>query len=341
MSKMGDTLMSDKEFTRGYLPAEFIAGREKFFVDVSGRKTFLGCSDERELTPESGARLAAQYPEAVPPIEAFTSVYGGTAGVTKNILIAGIAQYGSIFIEEYGDYAALQKHVIERLGADEHAGALVPALHSAANKEHNAAEFNPASDDDVACAYALGIGATSSLIVDRESIIQQVARFDQITVHGNDKDFERLLDAHFEFLQQATNGKKADFALNRAEYAEAKAAIMILVGTPHAAAKTTGLINNYSLDTVRGSNAAAKADMRYYNQDIARVAAAVLRNFPEMKLEPELLMRAFLLDSTPVRAVLASGDPDPALHGVLDPRNLRMGIRGDVQATVKSLSAAV
>lgn len=112
---------------------------------------------------------------------------------------------------------------------------------------------------------------------------------------------------------------------------------MMLAGKPHTAAKGSGLIVNFDSTKVRNSTGANKDGKDFYSNDIAAVTAAVLETFKEYNLDPELLMRAILLDSTPVRAVLASHDNDPQLAGKLDPRNLALGVYGDPQQALSDL----
>ena len=233
--------------------------------------------------------------------------------------------------------------IVSRMGADRDRRAVKPILHSAANNEHPYGAFNVHGHDSMGCAYCGGVGATSALLLDTDStLISSIAKTDQVAIFGNDRYTNELFEAHSIFLELATEGHGGGFAVNRQDYVnqiKRGMPVMILAGS-HAAARDTGLIHNFDTETVGSASKAAADGKAFYRQDITRVTEAILRNFPELDLDPEVLMRAFLLDSTPVRAVLASHDNDPTINGKLDPRNLAIGIRGNVRAAIERLRLA-
>jgi hypothetical protein len=321
----------------GYLSLEFIAEREAFFVDRSGKKVALGCGDDRAVTAQSAQNFTEIYPDALPLNEGYASIYGAAAGIAKNVIITGIVQYGPEFVGRIGGFNGALAHAAKSMLDDKDPEAVRPALHSAESNENNAVSFDEETDGKVGCAYAEGVGATSALLVSEDdALIRDQARRDQSFVFGNDEHTAELLNAHQIFLETATNGKAGDFAVSREAYAASDMPVMILAGG-HTGAKGSGLIHNFDLRRIRSSAAANEQGKDFYNQDVAIVTAATLRAFKDYNLDPEILMRAFVLDSTPVRAVLASGDTDPELMGKLDPQNLAMGILGDPQAAIAEL----
>lgn len=335
--------MSDQSLQKtiqkpGYLSAEFIAQRAPFYVSYGNKKVLLGCGDDRQVTADSSQKIASQFTDALPVSEGYVSMYGAVAGVAKNVLIAGIAQYGPQFVERIGGFdGAFEKAVKGMLSDDSF---VIPALHSAEVNEGNAAGFNPNAEAKVGCAYAEGVGATSSLLVDEtDPLIRDQAHDDQVVIFGNDEHVDDLMKAHRTFLEKATHSLGSEFIVGRATYAKTHVPIIILLGA-HTSAKTSGLINNFDLHKVRNATAAHDQNKDFYNQDVAIVTAATLDAFKEYNLDPEVLMRAYVLDSTPVRAVLAAGDADPELNGKLDPRNLPMGIVGEPQVALQALRAA-
>lgn len=324
----------------GYLSPEFITEREQFFVDRGGKKVWIGCGDDRSATEQSVQALGLLEPEVVSVEDGYASIFGAVAGIAKNILVVGVAQYGPAFVARIGGLDGALQKTIHGLREDDSAAAIMPALHSAESNEGSASEFNPRGTAKVGCAYAEGVGATSALLIDQnDSSIRDQARRDQIEIFGDDRHFDDLLAAHRVVLAAATHGKGKDFAVSRPEYTAVQLPIMILAGA-HTSAKTSGLIHNFKPHTVRNSATANAKEKDFYSQDIADITAAALRAFREYNLDPELLMRAFVLDSTPVRAVLAAADANPELKGKLDPLNLPVGIFGSPQEAVAALQAA-
>lgn len=334
---MTHVFREDSGQKRGYLSPEFIEERARFYVDRTGKKVLLGCGDDRNITPQSAAVLHARYPDVLAAQDGIASVFGAVAGIAKNAVIAGVAQYGPNFVKKIGGFAGAFQTAVTGMRNDNSETALVSTMHSAEGSEGNAAQFNSEAESDVACAYAMGVGATSSLLVHKtDSLIRDVARADQTAIFGDDEPVDKLLRAHQVFLSDGSNGQGDKLVVDRSDYAASKLPVMILAGS-HTAAKSSGLINNFQFHAVRNSTAANNAGKAFYSQDLADVTAAALWAFSEYKLDAELLMRAFVLDSTPVRAVLAAGDADPELHGNLDPRNLPMGIIGSPKEALAAL----
>jgi len=330
------------EQAAGQLSPEFIAEREAFFVRQEA-PVWGACGDDRPATEPSVAALAAAAPEATPANEAYASVFGGAAGMAKNIMLAGIVTHGPQFVAEIGGFEGAYETVVQKLLADKSDQAVYPLLHSAAGNENEDGSFCAHGSAAIGCAYCGGVGATSALLTDEaSSLIRDVARDDQVSIFGDDQHVDDLLAAHTVFLESATSGQGKDFVMDRPAYTaqvEKGRPVMILAGT-HASAKGTGVISNFEIGTVGSAGRAGEAGKDFYRLDVAQVTAALLRNLPELELDPEVLMRAFVLDATPVRAVLAAHDADPELHGNLDPRKLGNGFRGDARAAIATLRSA-
>jgi hypothetical protein len=330
------------EQASGQLSPEFIAEREAFFVPQEA-PVWGACGDDRPATEQSVAELAASAPEVTPANEAYASVFGGAAGMTKNVMLAGIVQHGPQFVAEIGGFEGLYETIVQKLTADTSDQAVYPVLHSAAGNENADGSFCAHGSAATGCAYCGGVGATSALLTDEASpLIRDVARQDQITIFGDDQHVDSLLAAHSTFLESATAGQGSDFTVDRQAYiaqVEKGRPVMILAGS-HASAKGTGVIANFELGTIGSAGQASAAGKDFYRLDVGQVTAALVRNLPELQLDPEVLMRAFVFDATPVRAVLAAHDADPALHDKLDPRNLGAGFHGDPHAAIAELTTA-
>jgi hypothetical protein len=335
--KLDPGATQDLGVVSGYVDSKFLSDRESFWTTIDGRLVFVGCGDDRGPTESSAdglMELMSQRGTLLDPTEGYASVYGGVAGEAKNVLVVGAAQYGKQFIVDMGGFDGIMGLLIENSRNPQ-------TLHSAVGNENDQRYFCMQGNDSIGCAYCGGTGATSGLLLDPEDeLIRNVGRQDQKFVFGSDNGFDDLLRGHELVLEYATQGKKTAFAFNRPEYKtflekySSDLGMMMLAGV-HGDALSSGVISNFSLDEVGNPYKANQMGLGFYRLDIAVATQTVLSALGEKlaefkyNLSPELLMRAFQLDATPVRAVLASHDANPALKDKKDPRNLRMGTRGN------------
>ena len=287
--------------------------------------------------------MADKSDQTMDPQQGYASIYGASSGLAKNALVAGVAQFGTDFITSVRGFDGILQLLIENSPNPQ-------TFHSAEGNEQNPRHFSFDGEAPIGCAYAAGIGATAELLTGTSGVIRDVARVEQRHVFGSDTSFDGLLTGQQAFLDHATNHLRARFAVDRALYRQYKEqfgnrlGIMILAGS-HTSAKTSGVISNFSLTEAGNPTRAHERQLDFYRLDIALATDMVLRalHIPLLRLNasyalsPELLMRAFQLDSTPVRAVLAAGDRDPELNGKLDPLHLKMGVRGNPFEALQTL----
>ncbi|HEY4160605.1 MAG TPA: hypothetical protein VGM08_00930 [Candidatus Saccharimonadales bacterium] len=344
--RIGEDQSEAREY--GYVSDEFIGVHEAHFVRQI-HPALVGCSDDRKPTKQSVEELAAAYPsETLRADEAYASVFGGAAGITKNMLVAYIAQHGTeratTLLNDVGGFESLLNLVVWKMGVEDNDQALKPLLHSAENNEEPDGTFCMHGDAATGCAYCGGVGATSFLLLDETKFegdvtLADIATKDQLAMFGemNHENVGRLLAAHQTFLDIATNGKGKDLTVDRQLFIEQISKgnpAMILSGT-HAKVTATGLIHNFVLGDIGSASEANQDGAPFYRQDIAQVTAAIIRNFSGLELDPEVLMRAFLLDSTPVRSVLVNHDEEQ--YGNLDPRALATGARGNPWISIEQI----
>jgi hypothetical protein len=323
----------------GYLPAEFIAGREETWVPRDGRPVWLGCSDEGRIDPFSAEEFRKADPAALDPAEGYLSVFGQVPGIAKNILAVGIAVYGDRFYGQVGGFDGVRDRLQRFMTADSSSLVVRPAAHTDVTKENAAfdalesvaaaggieiptdATFCNHGMAATGCAYCGGVGATSELIA-TNPLVHEVIADDLEHIFGDDSLAQLLIDAH----AKVTEKIGADFKFNRQAYVEAGLPVMVLErkggeGDKHLAAADTGAIVN--LDPTEIGNA-SKADA--YRLDVAGAALLVRRVFKEYDLPANLLIASLVADAVAVRTVLAmhdaSGDTTP------DPRRIALGVRG-------------
>ncbi len=335
---------ADAGLQESYLSPEFLIARESFWTPTDGRNVFIGCGDDRAPTAASIEELMKHQPNTtLNPAKGYASVFGATAGLAKNTLVTGVAQFGNQFVTDVDGFFGVMKLLIENSKDPQ-------ALHSGESNEQNQRHFSMEGAAPIGCAYAAGIGATAELLVGSSSAIRNAARAEQGFVFGSDDKFDDLLRGQQAFLDLATNQMGEEFSLGRKHYIHYKEVfgdklhIMILRGS-HTSVKSTGVISNFSLEEVGSSVIAHEKGLDFYRLDIAVATDAVLKALTkplaainsEYVLSPELLIRSFQLDATPVRAVLASSDKDPELSNKLDPLSLKMGVRGNPFDAIKAL----
>jgi hypothetical protein len=216
-----------------YLSAEFLQSRESYWVSINNRQVFVGCGDDRGPTEASAAALLMNTPDSqavMDPREGYASIYGGVAGQAKNVLVAGTAQFGPDFIEAIQGFDGVMNLLIQNSHNTQ-------TLHSAEGNEQDPRHFSFSSDSPVGCAYAAGVGATADLLVGSSSAIRDVAREEQQHVFGSDEHLDKLLSGQQAFLEHATNGQRAKFAVDRPAYERCiteygnKLGVMILAGS--------------------------------------------------------------------------------------------------------------
>lgn len=317
----------------GYLSTEFMTQVEPFFVPRTGR-IFGGCGDDRPLTAESARALTEQYADlaVLNPAEGFASIYGGLAGITKNVAIVGTMQNPS-FLEAQGGLAGITETLLTKMAQDTSEDAVFFGLHSA---EDNEKDERGQTDRVSFCAH--GDAATSSIMA-TDALAQQTARGNQIALFGNDDRFDDFIAAHQALVTHEGAGRAVDRTayiglLQQPVAGTHKLPFMMLEGA-HTSARTSGVVFNFDQNTVGSARKAHDAGNDIYREDVAVAAEVARKAFPE--LDAELLLRSFVVDATAVRAVLAANDADPALNGKLDPTALAIGVRGNVQQAIEAL----
>lgn len=325
----------------GYLSSEFIERRLETYTYVPPRKkVVIGCSDDRRPTPESIIALNARYADRqVLDIEkGYARIFGGLAGLAKNVLVAGHAVYGDHFSTALPSFNAALR-AVARLYGDR------VTLHSDVKHEEQASGLCMHGASAVGCAYCAGVGTTTQLLLEDERI-RVTATNDQVYVFGNDEHVENLRYGHEltarMLAREAGSNDPCDFSIDRRDFkelhnGEVGVPIMVLAGG-HVATQASGVISSFNLSHV-GSTVAAheqEQSLAYYGLDIAHVTASIGLLLQEYGIPPEIFARALQLDSVPVRAVLAAHDPD--LNRELDPTKLAMGVTGNPKEALAYLN---
>ncbi len=320
----------EQETLTGYVQPEFIIDRENYWTDVLDKSVWVVCGDERRAGDKAVADFKALAPEALPLDEGGLSVFGQQAGIAKIAATSLYVQYGPEAFVKAGGYPGVLEQVNRTMVAVKHKTKALPALHTDEAKEAQA-HIEAGEDSDgnfcthgsaaTGCAYCMGVGATAGLI-GGDQTVQSVARDNVSFVFGDDLYVDQIIEGQ----QAIVDEVGADYSFTRQDYAASQLPVMALVGTPHKAAKDTGLLWNNDIGSVRNSYAAAMDGKEFYAVEGPRVALLIRTILPEYDLAPELLMKVSLIEAAAVRLVLAShdvsGDATP------DPKRIPIGVRG-------------
>jgi len=324
----------------GLLTQETVNSYEHLWTNRDELTVTTLCGDDRAVTAASAAALQEQYPGLADPSLGGLSIYGQTAGLTKNILVTGIKHYGEAFYDKVGGFAGLDRRLRTAMNGDHGAYAVRAALHSDATKER--AAFTQAGREPQAgelfcahgsaatgCAYCGNLGL-ASVIVGDDAAMQEGIHADAQHVLGdsyNEFAMQGIIQAH-RVLAGRLGGQ--DFTYSRQDYVQAELPVVILEGTPHEPASASGLLFNLNPHDVGRPGAGM------YRADVGAAALGMRRWLPEYNLPAKDLIASLIADARPVRSVLAShdvsGDHDP------DPNRLAIGVRGgDASAALQEI----
>jgi len=306
----------------GYLTSEFIASKEDRWVNSDGKVVWTVCGDERPTDETSNEQLVALEPDVLPVQEGGLSIYGQTVGIAKNLLLAGMAQYGEPFYDRVGGLDGAIDKVIRFSAADSGPGAFRPAQHSDASKEQlangtDSKEFCPHGAGALGCAYCMGAGLVTSLVATND-LVFNTGKENIELLTGEADDFE--VDALRQASAQLASKLGPNYSFGREQYAESGMPVQVLEGKPHLAAQDTGYIANLDPHTVGQAG-------DIYRGDVAGVALVIRRLFKEYDLRPSLLIKSQILEAAAVRAALASHDISGDTSA--DPRRIGFGVRGN------------
>ena len=331
---------------------ELVAARAHLWTPKPpGVQVVKGCGDDRPLTAESAERVNAFFQSdrrgdvTLDVNEGYARVYGGAAGIAKNILIAGSVMHGPEFIERVGGLAGMMDMVDNVTDGR-------ALIHSDDKHEGRRDGFNREGGEAVGCLYCNALGATCALHAGDSpvnkangNLIPDTAYADQFRYFDTDElTVETLIKAQAhvgESLAAHTDdGDPMSYSFGRSRILNALARrirpVAILDG-PHAKVRDTLLINSYHLDRIGNPRAAREEGLDFYAGDVAVVTDDIGPLLQEHDIPPQLFMQAVDMDTAPVRAALVANDKDEDLKGNYDPSHLMKAVVGDPREAAKAL----
>jgi hypothetical protein len=293
------------EVVQAIIVPEIDAQLKTTYVDRPEGPLLAGCSDERTITEASAGLIKDNLDlEADGPI---LRIFGAATGAARISLVAKIAEHGADtaarftpegFIDYTGDLISRARQKAE----------VVYAVHSAAKNEQNEHSLNLKSAIGLGCAHAANTGAVSALSAHNPRVLE-VAALEGESIFGEKRmaGFKRVSEANYEFIQTVLAGDE-NYSVERQDFAELGVPVMVLQGD-HLKPAETLVVENFSVGKLADPRLSGDMNRLHYTYDMTQQAATIIKSFPDVKFDPEILLLAMHLDIVATRAALAGGEP--------------------------------
>lgn len=274
----------------------------------------VGCGDDRPKTSES--HTALQQAGTAPETTAMIRYYGAAAGMARVLGVAVAAQSPDALAQYSGSFVAFTKEVVDRIEATSN---VTVEMHSAESNEGNPAAFNPDSAEGLGCAYAANVGKLADICV-RDNGHSDLTITEGTSLLGDSVEHELVKRANDAFGSHFFGTEYGTAGLTRNNYVELGLPTQVLKGS-HAKPQDTFVIANFESDKVSNPTLAAQEGLQFYNVDVTQVAEMLMRAFPELNLDPEVLFAVMDQDIRATRVALAGGNAaDLELRRLGDPQ---------------------
>ena len=290
----------------------------------------LSCGDDREAKPESITELASL---GLPVDRPFLRLFGGKYGAANILAVTTTAQYDPQYTRSKlgHDFHGLAEEVAGR-AADLR---VFMISHSSEGAERDPAKIHPELESPLGCARIAALGKVNQLSA-RDQLTIRVAEADSESLFGlsgQAAGFHELPGAvaqssHLYFGEQPQN-----YSISRKQVAGSP---VIVLAKDHAKPEAEGVIHvvNLKSDMVSDVSEAVAKGVYYYDSDVTIAAEVLMRSFPELGLDPRILLNVMLLDQAATRTALAASDGGPA-----DPQRIPSQRYGDGRVALDYLSS--
>lgn len=285
----------------------------------------VGCGDDRPATPESLALL----PEDVEKDGTMVRYYGGIWGVSRVLAVAIAQAYGvdavkNHFSNNFVDFSGQVKNRIEAVSN------LRFTVHSAeGNEEGEKDGLNLGSEKGVGCAYAALIGGVSALNSDEHVTLIATKEARELGDDEVEAKFTSIVRANKDVFGLFFNDDSAA-ALTRNDFVRSGMPSLILEGSHRHIADGAKAVINFQYDKVSNPKAAEAAGGKFYNNDVTIFTEAIIRAFPELKLDPRMVLDIMIEDIAATRQALAG-------HENLNAEDLRPSRYGEYATALQHL----
>lgn len=306
---------------------ELSSERKATYLNKDPNETYaVFCGDDRQLTPES---VAALKEKGVKTPENAIRYYGGAVGIARVTALTIATQYGPEAIATYGgNFVDFTAAVRDRVEA---ANKVVLGVHSAEGNEGNADHIDENAEAGLGCAYAAGVNVVTEISATNEDVAA-LAPTEQSRQFKDMVPITSLTAAENAVREQFFGTDQTNRGFDRDDFKTLGAPVAIVQGS-HAHSDETVVAINYETDQVTDPAAADKAGLKFYDNDVTQVAEMIMKAFPELKLQPAILLSVMDQDIRATRTALASHD------GAADPSRIQLERNGDPKAALAHLES--
>lgn len=269
--------------------------REATFIDVDPSKKYAGfCADDRRPTAESEeTNLSKGFSEE------YFRIFGGRYGVSKNTAVA-IASIDPAILSEYGGtFFEFDEEVAGRI---ESTSEVFFGKHSAEKNEENPIGLHLGSCKCMGCLYAANLGKVGLLNFE-DAGVDELARIEQGVLFGDTDMLARIKAGNEGFMSGF--GLDDKFSIDR-NTAVADGSPVSILRDEHAGIDDgVVVVQNFNAGKISNPGKAIESKVPFYNNDVAAVGEMILKAFPELPLDPKILLGVMDHDIRATRAALA------------------------------------
>lgn len=271
--------------------------REATFIDVDPtQEKFAGfCADDRQPTDESDATNKAQgFPSE------YFRYFGGRYGVSKTTAVGLAVSIDPKVLEEYGGtFLEFDEEVAKRI---ELTSGVVFGKHSAEKNEENPTDLHIGSCQCMGCLYAVNIGKVGVLNFD-DGNVDQLAQTEQAALFGGVDMIDGIKTGNRAFMGHF--GLDDKFSIDRTTAIADGSPVSILQGEHAGIDDGVVVVQNFNAGRISNPGKAIEGKVPFYNNDVAAVGEMILKAFPELPLDPKILLGVMDHDIRATRAALA------------------------------------
>lgn len=301
---------------------ETLPDLEQFFRERGDNEVaMIGCGDDRGPAMDD----KKLYPNGE---IAWLRYYGGIAGMARVTLVSIAIQFGEEALNHYANnFTGFTKDFGNKVkqGTD---NLVIPAMHSA-EKQENGLTYSPDNQGDVGCAYAASIGAVTDLNSAEDLI--RLGEMEQTMVFGNTTSLvtlEKISKANKAVGRIVFGDEYKNTKLTRNDYQSMEVPVATLRGQ-HAQPQDTFVVLNFTPNQVSKPVEAAEENKPFYDNDVTQIAEIIMKSYPELAINPEILLRVMEHDIRATRAALTGGEAS----------KLRVVTIGDVGQAINYLNS--
>lgn len=267
------------------------------------QKYYVFCGDDRPLTAENSQALEQN---GVASPDNAVRTFGGAFGTARALAVTLLAQQNGIAASTLssfrGNFVGWANSSASRLAERTN---LVPGMHSADGNEGNAVHFDENSEKGLGCAYAANaetvgeINTNPDIVAFAEHVIQKLG--------SSPRNLDSIEEANYKVKELFSVDGQKSFNLSREDVSRIEIPTAIVKGS-HAPVDDTVIVINLQHDMVSNPRKAVELGKPAYDVDAVIECAAALKAYPELDLDPRIMLESKILDICATAEALAASE---------------------------------